>query len=119
MAERDLMPIRPLREAHIGSPIVRFSDNRVDKLIACVGCFPLRLKRVAPIPMSSFPIWIDGDCLREPGASSIESVTAKLRVSRLVAFLELHIAGIQRGFVKTWVELKRLPVLRQRLVQIN
>ena len=69
--------------------------------------------------MSSFPIRIDGDCLCEPDTRSIESIAPKLRISRLVTFLELHITGVQRGFVKMRVELERLLILCQCLVQFT
>src|SRR5207249_11968354 len=100
MTKRNIVSLSPLRKAHICFLIVRFSYDRVDEPIARVGCFPLGVERIAPIAMSSFPIRIDGDCLCEPDTRSIESIAPKLRISRLVTFLELHITGVQRGFVK-------------------
>src|ERR1700758_3890710 len=104
------MSLSPLREPDIRCAAVRLGDDGIDKFVARVVCFSLGIQSVAPITIRSFAICIDSNRFRKPYARSIERVAAKLSISRLIPFLEFHIADVKSRFIEPRIEPQGLPV---------
>src|ERR1044072_73475 len=92
MAQTNLVPVSPLRQAYVGRAAVRLGNNCFDKLVARSFGVALHVQSIAPVTIGSLAIGIDSDSFGKPNRRPVKRITAGLRVSGVGAFLELHVA---------------------------
>src|SRR6185436_5786485 len=118
MAQRDIVALTPLREAHIGPTSIGFGDDGVNKLITRVDRFALSIESVSPVSMGRLAVRIDGHSFSEPTTGGVEMLSAKLLVGGVKSLFEFGVTGVKRRVIKIRIRVQRPFVSRDRRIHV-